>query len=152
MRGALSSRVGAAAADVDLAVAGSQLDHAAQLGGKLHASGAAADDGNVDISALDKAAHHLRAHPSVESVRLILAVDEVAVFEDTGRAKVVGAAAEGQDQHVVVQFAGAGDHFAGRTHRRQADASLYAVDAIELPGDVFEMMRARMRHVLHCCS
>lgn len=89
------------------------------------------------------------AQPSVESVSLVLAVDEVAMFEDAGYAKVVCAAANGQNQHVVLQLAGAGDHLAGGLHRREADASVCAVDGIELPGHVFEMMRMRMRHVLH---
>ena len=44
---------------------------------------------------------------------------------------------------------GASDHLAGRLQRRQADAPGCAVDGIELSGDVFEMMRARVRHILH---
>ena len=57
-------------------------------------------------------------------------------FDNTGRVKVVGAAAEGQDQHIVVQLARASDHLAGRLQRRQTDARGCAVDGVELPGDV----------------
>ncbi len=80
---------------------------------------------------------------------MVLAVNEVAVFGDARRAEVVRAAAEGQDQHIVLQLAGVGDYLAGRLHRREADASRCAVDRFELPGHVFEMMGARMRNVMH---
>jgi hypothetical protein len=91
----------------------------------------------------------LRTQPSVERIGLVLAVDEVAIVYDAGRAKVVCAAAEGQDEHVVLQFAAASDHLTGGLQWCQADAPGGAVDRIELSGDVLEMMRACVRHILH---
>jgi hypothetical protein len=79
-----------------------QIDHPARLGGQLLARGAAADNGNINIVinivAVGKAAHHVRAKPGVERVSLVLAINEMAVLDHAGRAKVIGAAAEGQDQ------------------------------------------------------
>ena len=136
-------------ADLRLTVAGRQLDHAGQLGGQLHTSGAAANDGNVDVAALGEAAHHMRAQPRVESVGLVVAVDEVAVLDDAGRAKVVCAAAERQHQDIVGKLSDASDHLAIRLERREADAPGCAVDGIELAGNVIEMMHARVHHELH---
>ena len=50
------------------------------------------------IAALSEAAHHVRANARIERIGLIVAVDEVTVFDDASCAKVVGPAAEGQDQ------------------------------------------------------
>ena len=116
---------------------------------ELHAGSTAADDGDVDIYPSAKATHHVRTQSSTESVSLVRTVDEVAVFNDPRRAKIVGAAAEGQDQHVVVQFAAAGDHLAGSLQRRQANAPGSAVDVVELSWHVLEMMFARVSHKLH---
>jgi hypothetical protein len=63
---------------------------------------------------------------SAERVGLVVAVNEVAVLDHTRRAKIIGAATE--DQHVVLQLAGAGHRFAGRLQRGQADAPGDAVD------------------------
>ena len=71
------------------------------------------------------------------------------MFDDAGRAKVILAAAEGQNQHVVVQFPAASDYLAGHLKRCQVDAASCAVDGLELSGDVSEMMRAGVRDVLH---
>ena len=71
------------------------------------------------------------------------------MFDDAGRAKVIRAAAEGQNQHVVVQFPAASDYLAGHLKRCQVDAASCAVDGLELSGDVSEMMRAGVRDVLH---
>jgi hypothetical protein len=106
--------------------------------GELHTGGTAADNGDVDVYSLGEGAHHVRPQPSTESVSLVRAVDEVAVFNDPRRTKIVGAAAENQDQHVVVQFAAAGDHLAGSLQRRQPEAPGSAVDVVELPWHVLE--------------
>src|SRR6201984_3781463 len=84
----------------------------------------------------------------VESVGLVVAVDEVAVLDDAGRAKVVCAAAERQHQDIVGKLSGASDHLAIRLERREADAPGCAVDGIELAGNVIEMMHARVHHEL----
>ena len=99
--------------------------------------------------ALGKATQDLRTQSGVERFCLVLTVDEMTVIEDTRRAKIVGAAAEGQHQHVVVQFAAAGDHLAGSLQRRQANAPGSAVDVVELSWHVLEMMFARVSHKLH---
>ena len=87
-------------ADVTAAVRSRQLDHAAQFGSQLHPGRAAADDGDADIAALSEAAHHVRANARVERIGLIVTVDEVTVFDDATCAKVIGPAADGQDQNV----------------------------------------------------
>ena len=151
MRGALSSRVRRSRRRMSSrAIAGSQIDHPAELGCQLNACGAAADDGDINVAALRQAAHDMGAQTGIERFGLILAVDEVAVFEDTGRGEVVGAAAEGQYQHVVIQLSSCPRPIRRPSQARcQTDPRGRMVDGLQLPGNVFEMMRARMRHVLH---
>ena len=90
-----------------------------QLGGKLGAGRAGADDRDVELARADRLGLRIGAHAgvdqaAVEALGLLGRIEHDGVLVDAGRAEVVADAADGDDQRIVAE----------RAHRRDLPAIL----------------------------
>ena len=85
-----------------------------ELGGQFRAGRARADDGDMQLAGLNRPALRLGAQagvdqPMVKSHRLFRGLERNGEFRRSGRAEVVGDAADGDDQRVIGNAAGGRD-------------------------------------------
>jgi hypothetical protein len=70
------------------------------------------------------------------------------MFCHPGRGKVVGLAADSQDERIVGQFTAIDQHLALDHHRRQPELPARRIQRVDLARDVLEMMLPCMRQVM----
>jgi hypothetical protein len=87
-----------------------------QLGGKLNARGAGADDGDLKLVRSQRLVLGIRAQARVEqtlvkAVCILLRIERKRVITRAGRAEIIGAAANCDEKRIVMHRA-ARQHFA----------------------------------------
>ena len=126
------------------------VEHLADLRRELDAGRAAADDGDVQDRIIDRRVRHLRPQPIVEGFGLVQIVDEVAVFGHALGAEIVGPAADGEDQGVVVEAARRELGIAvGEQQRRQVEPAALPIQPVQAARPVVEMVPAGLGDEAH---